>query len=78
MRSTAFWIRVPAEEPPVTLSILSRDWLLDENPDTRMQAKFGQLYRMSRALMRNPLAVLGLLIIVALVVIAALAPWIAP
>lgn len=62
----------------MALSILSREWLLEENPETRLQAKFGQFYRMSRSLMRNPLAVLGLVIIVALVAVAALAPWIAP
>lgn len=62
----------------MTLSLFSRDWLLDENPETRMQARAGQVYRTSRALLRNPLATLGLVIILLLIAVAALAPWIAP
>ena len=53
-------------------------WLLSEDPETRLQARLGQTYRLSRDLMRNPLAMLGLLIIVGLLVVAALAPWLAP
>ncbi|MDO9524406.1 MAG: ABC transporter permease [Gemmobacter sp.] len=53
-------------------------WLLDENPETRMQAQLGQGYRLARALARNPLAMVGLAIIVALLVVAAFAPWLAP
>jgi len=62
----------------MTMAILNRDWLLSEDPETRMQARLGQFYRLTRALMRNPLAMVGLAIIVALLVVAALAPWIAP
>ncbi|MFC7704514.1 nickel transporter permease [Plastorhodobacter daqingensis] len=58
--------------------ILSRNWLLSEDPETRAQARLGQLYRVLRALLRNPLAMVGLVIIVMLLVVAALAPWIAP
>lgn len=58
--------------------LLSRTWLLDENPETRWQANLGQGYRIMRALMGNPLAMVGLLLILALVVIAAFAPWLAP
>lgn len=61
-----------------TSSLSTKDWLLDENPQTRFQAQLGQAYRMSRALMRNPLAVLGLVIIVILLLVAAFAPWLAP
>jgi peptide/nickel transport system permease protein len=62
----------------MTMAILSRDWLLSEDPETRMQARLGQFYRLVRALMRNPLAMVGLAIIVALLLVAAFAPWIAP
>lgn len=58
--------------------ILTRDWLLSDDPETRMQAQLGQAYRLARALMRNPLAMVGLAIIVVLLVVAALAPWLAP
>ncbi len=56
----------------------TRDWLLDEDPATRAQARMGQLYRVARALARNPLAMVGAAIIAALLLIAAFAPWIAP
>lgn len=62
----------------MTMHILSRDWLLSEDPETRMQARLGQFYRLARALMRNPLAMVGLAIIVMLLLVAALAPWLAP
>ena len=58
--------------------ILTRDWLLSDDPETRAQARLGQAYRLMRALARNPLAMVGLAIIVALLVVAALAPWLAP
>lgn len=60
------------------LSLPSRDWLLSDDPETRMQARLGQAYRLARALMRNPLAMFGLAIIFSLLVVAALAPWLAP
>lgn len=53
-------------------------WLLSDDPETRLQARLGQGYRLSRALLRNPLAVVGLAIILALLLIAAFAPWLAP
>jgi peptide/nickel transport system permease protein len=57
---------------------VTRAWLLDENPATRMQARLGQSYRVARALWRNPLAMVGFAIILGLLVVAALAPWLAP
>jgi len=54
-----------------------RDWLTDEAPASRMQARLGQLYLGWRAFSRNPLAVAGLAIILALVALAALAPLVA-
>jgi peptide/nickel transport system permease protein len=60
------------------MNVLSRDWLLAEDPETRAQARLGQLYRVARALARNPLAMVGLAIIVGLLLVAAFAPWIAP
>ncbi|CUA99800.1 ABC transporter permease [Pannonibacter indicus] len=56
----------------------TRDWLLDETPATRLQAQLGQAYRTLRALLRNPLTVVGLVIILTLLLTAAFAPWIAP
>jgi peptide/nickel transport system permease protein len=53
------------------------EWLLADSPSSRMQARLGRSYRVYRALLSNPLAVIGALIILALIVIAAFAPWIA-
>lgn len=58
--------------------MVSKSWLLDDSPQTRWQASLGQGYRTLRNLMRNPLAMIGLLIIIALLLVAALAPLIAP
>ncbi|GLS30600.1 peptide/nickel transport system permease protein [Mesorhizobium albiziae] len=53
------------------------DWLLADSPSSRMQARLGRWYRIFRALLRNPLAVIGGIIVLALIVIAAFAPMIA-
>lgn len=58
--------------------MIARAWLLSDDPETRLQARLGQGYRLSRDLMHNPLAMLGLIIIVGLLVVAALASWLAP
>ena len=55
-----------------------QQWLTDESPETRWQANLGRSWRLLCMLMKNPLALLGSLIIVGLVVVAAFAPWIAP
>ena len=59
------------------MSALSRDWLLDPSPASRRQARLGQFYRGWLRLARNPLALLGLAIVVALVVMAIAAPLLA-
>jgi len=56
----------------------TRDWLLDDSPSSRLQASLGRAYRVTAALLRNPLAVLGAFIILILIFAALLAPWIAP
>lgn len=53
-------------------------WLRDQNPTSRTQARLGQWYLGWLRLRRNPLAMVGLTIILALLVIAAFAPWLAP
>lgn len=58
--------------------MISRGWLLDENPETRLQSKLGQGYRTLRALSRNPLTMIGAAIILGLLFVAAFAPWLAP
>lgn len=55
-----------------------RAYLTSERPASRRQAMFGQYYRQWRALKQNPLALLGLAIVLSLLALAALAPWIAP
>ena len=54
------------------------DWLLTNEPASRTQARLGRAYLNWRAFSRNPLAMVGLFIVLALVVVALLAPWIAP
>ncbi len=58
--------------------MISRAWLLEENPETRLQSKLGQGYRTLRALSRNPLTMVGAAIIAGLLFVAAFAPWLAP
>lgn len=53
-------------------------YLTSENPVSRRQARLGQFYRQWRALRSNPLALIGLAIVIALLLIAAIAPWIVP
>ena len=53
-------------------------WLLSERPQSRRQAALGRLYRGWRTFAANRLAMLGLAIVVALVLIAIFAPLLAP
>ena len=54
------------------------DWLRDQNPTSRTQARAAQAYLAWLRLRRNPLTVAGLLIAVALILMAIFAPLIAP
>ncbi len=53
------------------------DYLLTDSPSSRRQARLGQMYRKWLAFRRNRLAMVGLGIIVALLLVAAFAPLIA-
>ncbi len=53
-------------------------WLLSERPRSRRQAALGRWYTGWLGFSRNRLAMVGLALVVALVLVAALAPWIAP
>ncbi|RUW66220.1 ABC transporter permease, partial [Mesorhizobium sp. M4B.F.Ca.ET.049.02.1.2] len=55
-----------------------REWLLSDRPASRMQARLGRAYVAWRRFSANRLAVLGLLIIIALLVLAAFADVLAP
>ena len=55
-----------------------KEWLLADTPDSAFQAWAGRAYLGILAFMKNRLAVVGLLIIVIFIVIAVLAPVIAP
>ncbi len=52
-----------------------RAWLLAEAPRSRTQARLGRWYGNWLALRRNPLALCGLGVVLALVLMAILAPW---
>ncbi len=54
------------------------DWLTTDTPRSRGQAFAGRTYATARLLARNPLAVVGAAVVLALVLVAAFAPWIAP
>jgi peptide/nickel transport system permease protein len=54
-----------------------RAWLLSASPGSRRQARLGQAYRSWIAFRRNTLAMLGLLVVLALMLIAAAAPLLA-
>ncbi|KPB01869.1 nickel transporter permease [Ahrensia marina] len=56
----------------------AKEWLLDQSPSSKLQASMGSSYRMMRQLVRNPLAVIGILILLILVLAAIFAPIIAP
>ncbi|MET3893602.1 peptide/nickel transport system permease protein [Bosea sp. OAE506] len=53
------------------------DYLLTDSPSSRRQARLGQMYRKWLAFRRNRLAMVGLGIIIALLLVAAFAPLIA-
>ena len=53
-----------------------RGWLLAEIPNSKLQARCQRIFIGWLAFRRNPVAVIGLLIITGLVAVAALAPWI--
>jgi peptide/nickel transport system permease protein len=55
-----------------------RAWLTDPSPASRRQARLGQTYLAWLRIRGNSLAVTGLVIVTVLLVVAALAPWIAP
>jgi len=57
--------------------IVTRDWLLTEAPASRSQAAWGRRYRLWLQFRRNPLAIVGLLVVLALIVLSLLAPWLA-
>lgn len=60
--------------PPVT----RRDWLLSDRPATRMQARLGRGYVIWRRFSENRLAIIGLVILMALLFVAAFADVLAP
>jgi peptide/nickel transport system permease protein len=55
-----------------------RAWLLSDRPQSRRQARLGSAYGAWRRFLRNRLAVVGLLIVVALVLVAIFAGALAP
>lgn len=56
----------------------TRDWLLADSPTSLLQARLGAAYRATLALLGNPLAAIGLAIVLVLIAMALFAPWLAP
>jgi peptide/nickel transport system permease protein len=50
-------------------------WLMSEAPTSRRQAILGSIWRALRAIVSNPTALVGLIIVTLLVVMAIFAPW---
>src|SRR5437868_1535738 len=65
--------KLPATPSRVSL----RDWLASATPTSRHQAVLGNLYRGAMAILANPAAFTGLVIVLALILIALFAPVIA-
>ena len=59
------------------MSMSTRAWLLAPTPGSRLQSRLGQAYLRWLAFRTNPLACVGLAIVVLLLLAALLAPWIA-
>ena len=57
---------------------MTREWLLSDTPASRRQARLGQAYRTWLGFRGNWLAMVGLGIVLLLILVAALAPAIAP
>jgi peptide/nickel transport system permease protein len=55
-----------------------RAWLQDPSPTSRRQARLGQMWLAWLRIRRNRLAMAGLVIVTILLLVALLAPWIAP
>jgi peptide/nickel transport system permease protein len=55
-----------------------RAWLLTDTPASPLQARLGQAYSSWRAFRANPMALVGLAIILLLILVAAFAPLLAP
>lgn len=53
------------------------NWLIDDAPGSRFQARMSRTYGVAGRLARNPLAVVGAIIISLLIITAVFAPWIA-
>jgi peptide/nickel transport system permease protein len=53
-------------------------WLTTDAPASRRQARLAESYRLGRAFVRNPLAMVGLAIVLLLAMVAAFAPLVAP
>ena len=59
-------------------SMTTRDWLLADSPTSRFQANMGRSYRLLLGLVHNPLTLLGIVIVLALILTAIFADLIAP
>ncbi|HYS63957.1 MAG TPA: ABC transporter permease [Paraburkholderia sp.] len=55
-----------------------KDWLLSDTPGSRKQAALGLAYRRWRRFTGNPLSVFGFVILALLIIVAAVAPLLAP
>ncbi len=59
------------------MTVTLTQWLMDDRPTSRRQAVLGNLYRGTRAIIANPAALTGLVIIAVLILVAIFAPLLA-
>jgi len=69
---------MPLESMNLLKQSLRRDFLLDGSPSSRIQAALGRWYRGWLSFRRNPVAMIGAVVVLSLVVLATCAPLIAP
>lgn len=60
------------------VAMTRREWLLTDRPQSRLQARLGRAYLTWRRFTANKLAVIGMLVVLALILVAAFAPLLAP
>ena len=69
---------LPNSISPSSSNLGWKAWLMSERPQSRRQAALGRAYSAWLTFARNRLALVGLSIVLLLVVVALLAPWLAP
>ena len=68
----------PSPSPDASAKPRLHDWLMSDRPQSRRQASLGRAYGAWRTFSRNRLAMVGLFIVLALILVAIFANLLAP